>query len=346
MTERTLGKTEREIQPSDYEMQCILPNGTGYGEGTISADRSHHGEYPVSNEQRQRAVEVLEQRRAEFIVPVEADDDGCGDGRPAVRIVHLEDDVVHEEGGELSKLRAKIFGGGLPVAASMWRAIKGQPEAGETILGDRKFIAAKLEEKGVKYGAHTADTHGHSDACGCGMIDGYPSAILTSINARDEITGTVGTFIKNASENPGVVRSFDIRDRIANNKQYMADASGPRTMRLILGSGAIVKELGGPHLEAITIINNEPGTTIDQAKIAEILREEGLPEGIQVFVVDAWRGEMYANVVADIAAEELGRDRDEAYEIAMADFLIGQFATAANLTAGDQPVLLNDKRKD
>jgi len=346
MTERTLEKTEFESHPSDYEMKCILPEGTRYGEGTISADRAHHGEYPVSDEERQRAVEVLERRRAEFIVSVEADDDGCGDGRPAVRIVHLEGDIVHEEDGELSKFRAKIFGGGLPVAASMWRAIKGRPQAGETLLGDRKFIAAKLKEKDIRYGAHTADTHGKPNACGCGMLDGYADAMHTSINARDEITGTVDMFIAGASSNPAVEQSFSVREHLAGNKEYMADASGPKTMRLILESGAIVKELGGPHLEAITIINNEPGTTVDQAKIAEILREEGLPEGIQVFVVDAWRGVVYADAIADIAAEELGKDRDEAYEIAMADFLIGQFATAANLTAGDQPVLLNDKRKD
>lgn len=346
MSERTQQKVEREAHPSDYELTCVLPNGTGYGEGAISAKRADHGEYPVSEEQLQTAVEVLERRRSEFIVAVEADDDGCGDGRHAVRIVHLEDDVVHEEDGELSKLRAKIFGGGLPVAASMWRAIKGRPQAGETLLGDRKFIAAKLKAKGIRYGAHTADTHGKPNACGCGMLDGYSDAMHTSINARDEITGTVDMFITGASENPAVEQSFSVREYLAGNKEYMADAAGPKTMRLILESGAVVKELGGLHLEAITIINNEPGTTVDQAKIAEILREEGLPEGIQVFVIDAWRGAVYANAIADIAAEELGKNRDEAYEIAMADFLVGQFATAANLTAGDQPVLLNAERQN
>lgn len=345
MTESTLSKREYEQQVSDYEMRCVLPTGTGYGEGTITADRAHHAEYPVTREQLSRAVEVLERRRAEYIKPVEADDDGCGDGRYAVRIVHLEDGEVHEEDGALSKLRAKIFGGGLPVAASMLRAIKGAPEAGETVLGDRKFMAEKLKEKDVHYGAHTADTHGHTDGCGCGAIDGYAKCVVTSINAQEEILGTLGLFIENPAENPGVQKAFASRERIAGDAQYMADASGATTMRFILKDGSIVKELGGAHLEAITIINNEPGTTVDQAKIAEILREEGLPEGIQVFVIDAWRGDMYANVVADIAAEEYGYDRDEAYGIAMADFLIGQFAVAANLTAGNQPVLVNGKKQ-
>lgn len=89
-------------------------------------------------------------------------------------------------------------------------------------------------------------------------------------------------------------------------------------MDLIESYGAVIKRLEGDHGEGIVFMNEEEGTTIDQQQVAEMFAEAGLPP-IQVFVVDVWRGRMYADVVADIAAE-LGYDRSQANDVAMADF--------------------------
>ena len=328
MTDKT------ELQPAPYEVTCIAPHGVGYGEGTISADRATHAEYPVTSEQLQEAVAVLERHHDSYILPVEADDDGCGDGRPATRII----DNGEVAPDALSQRRAKIFGGGLQVAASMWRATQGAPVNGETVLGDRVFIGGQLERLGIHYGAHT-DEHAHGDNCGCGAIDKYTRSVEVTAEYRDAIAANVGLFIADAGSDRGVDRAFATRDALIGS-DYMQDAAGSKTMEYILHDGAIVKELGGGHLEAIALFNAEPGTTVDQAEVAALFREAGLPEGIQVFAVDTWRGDMYAHVVADIAAER-GALRDDAFAAARADFYINQLAVAATLTQGDLPILVN-----
>lgn len=319
----------------DFEMQTIAPEGLGYGEGSISATAE------ASPEQLARAVEVIVRHRSDIIVPVEAPDDGCGDGRPTDLILQKDPETGEVISYNKSLKRAKIFGGGLQVAASMWRAIAGEALSSETVLGDRKFIAGELDRRDIHYGAHT-DNHASGDNCGCGAIDKYPLTTKLSGKYRNEITGTLGAFIDNPAENAGVRQAFATRELIAEDAEYMSNASGRATMDFILDDGAVVKELRNDHLEAIVIVNDQPGTTVDQAKVAELLRAAGLPDTIQVFVIDAWRGYEYADTVADIAAEH-GYDKSAARETARADFLINQLSVAATLTKGNLPVIYNGK---
>ena len=326
----------------DFEMQTIAPQGLGYGEGMISAaDRASSPEHPVSWEQLAQAVEVLIGRKADITVPVEEADDGCGDGRPTDLILQKDPETGEIISYNKSRKRAKIFGGGLQVAASMWRAIAGEALSGETCLGDRTFIAGELKRRGMQYGAHT-DNHAHGDNCGCGAIDKYTLSTKMSGKYREQITGTLGALIDNPAENAGVQQAFRTREHISDDAEYMSNATGRATMDFILDDGAVVKELGNEHLEAIAIFNDEPGTTIDQEKVAELLRAAGLPDTIQVFVVDLWRGYEYAETIADVAAEH-GYDREAARETARADFLINQLSVAATLTKGDLPVIYNGK---
>ena len=324
----------------DFEMQTIAPQGLGYGEGMISAaDRASSPEHPVSWEQLAQAVEILIGRKADITVPVEEADDGCGDGRPTDLILQKDPETGEIISYNKSRKRAKIFGGGLQVAASMWRAIAGEALSGETCLGDRTFIAGELKRRGMQYGAHT-DNHAHGDNCGCGAIDKYPLSTQISGKYREQITGTLGAFMENPAENEAVARAFATRESIADDAEYMSNASGRATMNLILEEGAVVKELVDEHFEAIVILNDEPDTTVDQEKITELFRTAGLPDKIQVFVVDVWRGREYAEIVADVAAE-LEYDRNIAHEVVLADFFINQLSVAATLTKGDIPVLMN-----
>ncbi|MGB4762590.1 MAG: hypothetical protein WBP12_04525 [Candidatus Saccharimonas sp.] len=329
----------------EYEMVCIAPDGIGYGEGGISAnDRQNHPDYPVSKEQLMRAVDVLAENSQRIVTPIEEYDDGCGDGRPADKI-----QMVDPETGELfdfkvSKLRAKIFGGGLQVAASMWRSIVGGPKDGQTVLGDRKFMASELKKRDVRYGGHT-DNNAQGESCGCGAIDKYPTSVKMSGEYRQEILGTLGLFYEDPSTHGGVQRAFAARQAIASDAGYMSNATGHETADFMIEDGAVIKELVNEHLEAVVILNDQPGTTIDQALAAQLLKEAGLPDKIQIFVVDVWRGREYASTVADIASE-LNYDRDEAYETAMADFYINQLSVATTLTKGDLPVIRNRQKSE
>ncbi len=346
MKEAFLKMPQEQEQPKTYELQCIAPYGLGFGDGTIStAERHQEGaEHPVSPEQLQQAMEVIIANKHEIIVPVDEYDDGCGDGRPASRVFQ----IVDSETGEVreyrkSKNRAKIFGGGLQVAASMWRAVAGTPSQGETTLGDRRFISQQLTERGLQYGAHT-DQHAHGDSCGCGAIDNYDSSTQKSGKYAESIIATLPVFYDRdvSIDEPGVAQAFAVRAAIAEDKHYLSNASGRETMEFIEQDGAVVKQLAGTHFEEIVLCNEEAGTTVDQKKLTEILKAAGLPEDIHVFVIDVWRGRMYADAVADIAVEQgVAVDREAAQEIALADFFVNQLSVSATLTDGSQPVLYN-----
>lgn len=322
-----------------YETVCIAPDGVQFGEGTVSAsDRAHDGaESPVTPEQLHRAVEVLIQHRDEILVPVEADDDGCGDGRPTEIVFQLNDDAPSQlEEHHTSKNRAKIFGGGLQVAGSMWRAAAGQPANGETVLADRTFMASELKKRGIKYGIHS-DSHAHGQNCGCGAIDKYTLSTKLSGVYRSEITETTAAFADGPSV-AGLAEAFAVRATICRDDNYMANAAGSETMEFAQNDGAVIKRLGGPHYEMIDFINDQEGMTVDQRHVAEVFAAAGLPANIQVFVIDTWRGRMYADVVAEVATEH-GFDREAMYDTALADFFINQLSVSAALTDGSQPVI-------
>lgn len=338
-----MSNDEREHTP-EYEMVCVAPDGTGYGEGAISAtDRHDHPDHPVSKEQLANAVDLLIEKSQEIIVPVEEYDDGCGDGRPADKIQMIDPETGELFEFKVSKLRAKLFGGGLQVAASMWRSIMGAPKDGHTVLGDRRFIANELKKRSMQYGGHT-DNHAQGDNCGCGAIDKYPQSVKVSGTYRAKITETLGLFYDDPSTHEGVQAAFASREAIADDAHYMSNAAGRETANFMIEDGAVIKELVNEHLEAVVILNDQPNTTVDQALARQLLQNAGLPDKIQIFVVDLWRGREYATEVADIASE-YGKDRDVAYETAMADFYVNQLSVAATLTKGDLPVIVNRQKR-
>ena len=113
-------------------------------------------------------------------------------------------------------------------------------------------------------------------------------------------------------------------------------------MDFMLENGAVVKELKGGHMEDFIIVNDVEGTTFDQRELAKKLEEAGVAEEVQAFVIDTWRGRMYAEKVADIAEKyptEAGTDKETVCAQAYADFLIRTLAVSATLTAGDLPVI-------
>jgi hypothetical protein len=324
-----------------HEVVCVAENGLGFGEGSISVEqRIDNGE--MSRRDLQIGAEIIASDPDVFVTTdIDAVDDGCGDGRQAARIFRIIDEKTGEmEEFNKSRRRAKLFGGGLVVASSMWRAISGPTQHQETVLGDRKFITGELAQLNIEYGAHT-DNHAKGDACGCGAIDKYPEITMNALKYRANIEATLKVLYgESYAENmPAIESVFATYQAVCEDETYFSNAAGQTTMDLIKNNGAVVKELSDQHLEAYVVLNDIEGTTFDQRKFDTKLRNAGVESEPQVFVVDIWRGRMYADAVAKIAAENIPNiDIEDARKKAYADFLIRTLAVSSTLTAGDQPV--------
>lgn len=333
---------EREHE-QESEIQILAPNGLGFGEGSISTTAQiSRGE--LSREAIDIGLEIITTHPEVFVnVDVDAHDDGCGDGRPAAKVFRLIDSATGKvtEYFNRSRRRAKVFGGGLIAASSMWRTVSGNPDNGETVLGDRTFIAGKLKERGVEFGAHT-DSHAKGDVSGCGAIDKYPLITANAVKYKENILGVLKALYGDEyADNEGSIEAaFGSYETLARQEGYFSNANGKATMDLILDEGAIVKELDKDHMEDFIVVNDIEGTTFDQRTLDRLLKERGVLEEAQAFVVDTWRGRMYADAVTDIALENLEAvDAKEVRKIAYADFLIRTLAVSATLTQNDLPVV-------
>jgi hypothetical protein len=189
-------------------------------------------------------------------------------------------------------------------------------------------------------GAHT-DNHAKGEACGCGAIDKYPEITKNALKYRANIEATLrALYGESYEENVSAIESvFATYQAVSDDETYFSNAAGKTTMDLIKQDGAVVKELADQHLEAYVILNDIEGTTFDQRKFDTKLKNAGVESEPQAFVVDIWRGRMYADATAKIAVENIPNvEFEEARKKAYADFLIRTLAVSSTLTAGDQPV--------
>jgi hypothetical protein len=291
-------------------------------------------------------AEVIKSGVAFVEVDADANDDGCGDGRPTAVTYILNKLKGIRQKFKKSRRRAKVFGGGLVAASSMLRAtIGGGIGPDETVLEDRIKMASKLDQHGIHYGGHT-DNHAHGEICGCGAIDKYPQITVNALKYRREITTALQTvygdeFEKRREAINEVFESYE--DQVAS-MTYFKDAEGKKTLELMEQHGSVIKELADEHLEDFIVVNDIENTTFDQRLFDEEMARRGVEGTAQAFVVDSWRGRMYADFIAGIAEKEYGMDRDWAYKKAEADFWIRTLAVSATLTKGDLPTFA--RRKD
>lgn len=331
---------ENEIQPRNI-VEILAPEGLGFGHGSISVtEQLKSGE--LSAEARAAAYEIITNDSRVFS-PVETSDDGCGDGRPTSKIFRLIDSESgkSKEFLQKSRRRAKVFGGGLVAASSMWRTISGNANSGETVFGDRSFIADELGERNIQFGGHT-DNHAEGVNCGCGAIDKYPDITKNALLYEENIRGVLAALYGSdydANEN-AIDEAFANYKTLAADDDYFSNASGKKTEDLMLERGAVLKELSDIHLEDFIVVNDVEGISFDQPMLDALLKEKNISDTVQAFVIDTWRGRMYASAVADIAKAKLGREDSEYVEkVAYADFLIRTLAVSGTLTAGDLPVI-------
>lgn len=330
------------VDSSKPTIEVLLPQGFGFGHGAISVtSQLQSGE--LTQESLSAAVEIVCGDNSVFVkTDSDPNDDGCGDGRVTGKVYRVVDPIANKiENYTLFIPRAKIFGGGLVTASSMWRAVDGRSDYA-TLQGDREFVADLLESHNIHHGAHTAQGHGAGGACGCGAIDNYQEITRNSTRYREDISNILrGLYGADYTANVDAIeRVLDTYSTLSD--QYFAGTDGAQTMRYIESHGAVIKELVGEHKEDLVVINDVEGTTFDQEQLRKKLIERGLSPEIQAFVVDLWRGRMYADFIADRAAE-IGHDREDSFKLAFADFLIRTLSVSATLTAGDQPVILRSK---
>jgi hypothetical protein len=324
-------------------VELLAPEGLGFGEGGISVKKQL--EEGIVTEEVPRHVYELLMEDAEAFKKVEVPDDGCGDGRPWHKVIQMVPDGKSGKKLEFyntSRLRAKVFGGGLVVAASMWRTIQGAPEGDQTLGMDRAFVAEGLRSRGFSHGAHS-DDRAAGDDCGCGAIDNYPKITANALRYRSEITSVIKALYGDEfEENVQAVETvFSNYESLVGSQRYFSDASGKKSMEQILNSGAVVKELYGRHIEETIVINDVRGTTLDQQHFTQTVKNASVnkPRTVQAFSVDIWRGREIADVVTDIAQQyDPGIDAENVRKLAYADFLVRTIAVACTLTAGDLPV--------
>lgn len=337
---------EKDVNRS-YEVAIIAEAGLGYGEGSISTkEQLKTGE--LTEQALVVALEIVQNRPDVFCdVDSDANDDGCGDGRPAAKVFRYlkrQGETIVEE-YKKSRRRAKVFGGGLPVAASMWRVIKGLPTEDESVLQDRVAMSRELSALNIAFGAHN-DNHTVGEGCGCGAIDKYPQITANAAVYRTEITQTLRVLYgETYDENEAAIEEvFAFYEELApRSENFFRDADGRKTMELIKDQGAVVKMLVDAHEEDIIVANDVDGTTFDQREFDACMKEalgDDAPE-VQVFAFDTWRGRMYADAIVTIAEKLLPNTNSEMIrKKAYADFLIrSTLAVAATLTPGDLPVL-------
>lgn len=328
-------------------VRLIAPNGLGFGEGGIGIrEQIKQG---ILTESSLRVIHEHLTTDLEAFKKVDADDDGCGDGRPWQKIVKWE---TNEDGSRTAKyfgrsmLRAKVFGGGLVTAASMMRAISGAPNVSETLDTDRELMAKNLAEIGFHHGAHT-DNHAKGESCGCGAIDNYSAITANAIKYKNQINDVLKLLYGNdfTGNQAAIEHTFSTYEALSNSTSYFAGTNGRKSMDHILESGAVVKELYGHHIEETIVLNDIADTTLDQQHFTESVKNksEERPRVIQAFSVDLWRGKQIAQAVAEIAHKEgMPWNPDETYKIAYADFNIRTLAVAATLTDGSLPVYLHE----
>ncbi len=308
MSESTAAYYEmREYTPPPPFTVIRFPKGLAFGEGSISAAN-------IDFASQMLMETTIDSDSPEILVAVEADDDGCSDGRLAIVI------RTKEQTFKRSLHRAKVFGG----AVTMTTAARIGLGLSDGMALEAVFSESinDLVEHGVNFGAHTAE-HAHGPDCGCGAIDRAPEALQAVIKKEDEIRGALALL---GQDSPNIETVFDnfrsyYRETMSKAEPY----EGRTVMKNIIESNAVIKDLGGEHLEGRIVLNKVRGYTVNQNLIRLVTGDRA-----QVFAIDVWRLE-------DIC-KKLYPDQPDEQQKAFLSQLVYTLATSAVLTKGDLPI--------
>jgi len=304
--------SEQQLEQMPKIIVEKLTDGLGFGEGKIGVNSRLTSTEDSLQHRDLYAVETFVQS-GDVLQKVEADDDGCPDGRGVFRVI--------KDGIEKAKslVRAKVFGGGATMGV-----------AGDIALGKTNGLTLqklfgsvidKFKDKKINFGVHT-DEAAVGEKSGCGAIDNAPLIIANAGRFADSIVSTIGKISseKDAATASKVVVKYQAYGDEIDGQEYV----GKHVIDKSDEEGAVKKELQGPHLEVVIILNEVDGYTVDQESIRKITDGRA-----QAFVVDVWRLKQIANEYYD---------NDEERSTGFIGMLVYSLSTAGTLTEGDLPV--------
>jgi hypothetical protein len=293
-----------------------VSDGFGFGGGTISAAqiRQTVGDQPFTD-----AEHVI--GSTDILVALDVnedgqqlDDDGCGDGRAVGRVF---------QGTNLKSTslnRAKVFGGGAAMTAATIIGL-GNTD-GQLLVQIFLTAIANLQDKHIDFGAHTADHVTGPEDSGCGAIDKAPAILQAALTYETQIRATIAALGFETKDLDEIFKNFSaVVDQLGGQIYHGADV-----VSAVQASGKVVKELTGQHVEGFVVLNTIQGYTVNQKSVRSATVGK-----VDVFAVDVWRLQSYANRLYETADEQARAFISE---------LVYTLATAAVLTSGDLPVYL------
>lgn len=325
-------REEIETIPLEIKTKRIAPEGLGFGHGSISVqDRLQNPDDGLEQGTLQAADEVINSDTS--MVPVQADDDGCPDGRGTAAMILGED---RHEAPSQNKHRYKVFGGGSTMATAALIGNGAIDPGEENVANMFEYGMFRLDGAGMNFGAHSAVTAADGKS-GCGAIDEAPTIMENVVEYRENIRSTIDALIDplvNRAELDGMVETaidnFETVTKASAGYEPTVDQQpveyrGGAVLSKITGRKKKVAELEGEHKEVAIVINVDlEDMTFDQNMVRKATGGKA-----QVFPVDVPR-------MKQIADKLFEYDHDK--KQAVISMLIYSLGTAATLTKGDLPV--------
>ncbi|HWB39558.1 MAG TPA: cadmium-containing carbonic anhydrase [Candidatus Saccharimonadales bacterium] len=282
------------------------------------------GQGPISGQDEANILQELDfaiENDDQVLVPVSLDDDGhsltddgCGDGRPAIKVYKLNKTF------KKNLSRPKVFGGALVMA--MAANIGNGLAAARPLQQLFSETIDELESKHINFGAHT-DEHASGDNCGCGAIDRAPEVILAVLKYQRPIREVIKALGISDEGFDEVLKNYGtyVREVLARATPY----SGKQVMAEITAASKVIKQLSGNHLERRIILNEVRGYTVNQRLLREVTNDQA-----QVFAIEVWR-------LVDIANQQFEGKALKIHQAVLSQ-LAYTLGIAAVLTQGDLPV--------
>lgn len=325
--ESTPMQAEQELE--NINVERIAPEGLGFGHGSISVqDRLESGDLD------QATLDVVEGivHSDSAMVIVDADDDGCPDGRKAAAMIMGRD----RHTAPSHKHRPKVFGGGATMATAALIGNGAVDPSTETISEAFEYGIHRLENVGLNFGGHSAVKTADGKS-GCGAIDEAPNIIKNIVRYREEIKGVIETLVdpeadkaeldgimETAIDNFAAVSDTESSQE-PTEEQQLSEYKGGSILSKFQHREKKIAELEGEHKEVAIVMNIDvDGMTFDQDRVRKETDDKA-----QVFAVDVPR-------MKDIADGMFEYDHDK--KQALVSMLMYSLGTAATLTKGDLPV--------
>lgn len=325
---------EMEMTPKEIQVDCIAPEGLGYGQGSISVNERLENPEDLRESDINKTREIIESQVS--MVLINSNDDGCPDGREASAII----EGVNEERVEADLVRAKVFGGGSTMAMS---AIVGNGAINpkeESLTDAFEYAIFRLEEVGLNYGGHSHVTVGEGKS-GCGAIDEAPAILSNTEVYETEIADNIRALVdpeQNRAELDGMIETAmtnfkELSDSQQSESETEEPYKGGKILSKLLHRNKKIAELKGGHNEVAVVINTDmEDMTFDQEAVRK--STEGRA---QVFPIDVPR-------LKEISQSMFEYEPDQ--KRAVISMLIYSLSTAATLTKGDLPVFISHQGPD